>query len=124
MRKNRERIQTKLNSMASILLDDIIKPDEIVQEGQESIVASLYDQNGNKLTFNLSLTVTPKEVEEIEPAPTLSDQISTILSEITSLKLNVAKLEGYHTQSEDEPSVPDEPTEPNTPNEDQVDDDL
>lgn len=99
MKQMRESIQYKLISMASILLDDIIVPGEAVQRGQESIVASIYDKDGNKLTFDLSLTVTPKDIEEVEPVPTLSEQLSLLLEEITDLKIEVARLRSYHEQS-------------------------
>ena len=92
----REKIQVKLNSMASILLDDIIVPESPIQSGQESIVASFFDKDGNRFTFNLSLTVTPKEIETVEPTPTLADQVSTILEKLTSLEEDVSNLKNYH----------------------------
>lgn len=113
----REKIQIKLNSMASILLDDIIIPGSPIQSGQESIVASFFDEDGNRYTFNLSLTVTPKEIETVEPTPTLADQVSTILEKLTLLEEDVSNLKNYHLA----PSVEtEEPTQDvsETPQED------
>ena len=103
----REKVQTKLNSMASILLDDVIVPDKNEQEGNESISASYYDKYGNKFTFSLSLTVVPKvkdeDPTEETPLPT-SEQISAILTKVTALEDDVLVLKSYHTSS-DTPSV-------------------
>lgn len=103
----REKVQTKLNSMASILLDDVIVPDKNEQEGNESISASYYDKYGNKFTFNLSLTVVPKAKDEdpTEETPlTISEQISAILTKVTALEEDVGTLKSYHTSS-DTPST-------------------
>lgn len=103
----REKVQTKLNSMASILLDDVIVPDKNEQEGNESIAASYYDKYGNKFTFSLSLTVVPKVKDEdpTEETPlTISEQISAILTKVTALEEDVGTLKSYHTSS-DTPSV-------------------
>ena len=103
----REKVQTKLNSMASILLDDVIVPDRDEQEGNESISASYYDKYGNKFTFNLSLTVVPKVKDEdpTEETPlTVSEQISAILTKVTALEEDVGTLKSYHTSS-DTPSA-------------------
>ena len=117
-RELREMTHVKLHEMASILLDDIIVPGEIRQEGQESIMASCIDRNGNKYLFNLSLTVTPEEIVQSEPAPTLADQISTIIEELVGIKEDISTLKGYHTQIEipteqdnGEPSDIETPTE-------------
>lgn len=103
----REKVQTKLNSMASILLDDVIVPDKNEQEGNESISASYYDKYGNKFTFSLSLTVVPKVKDEdpTEETPlTTSEQISAILTKVTALEEDVGFLKSYH-RSSDTPSV-------------------
>lgn len=102
MRQMREKIQIKLNSMASILIDDIIVPGEPTQSGQESIIASFFDKDGNKFTFNLSLTVTPKEIEVVEPTPTLSDQVAIILEKLTALEEDVSNLKNYHLTPQEE----------------------
>ena len=104
-RELREMTQVKLHEMASILLDDIIVPGEIRQEGQESIMASCIDRNGNKYLFNLSLTVTPEEIVQSEPVPTLADQVSTIIDELSSIKDDISTLKGYHTQIEADPNT-------------------
>ena len=107
MKSMREKVQTKLNSMASILLDDVIVPDKNEQEGNESISASYYDKYGNKFTFSLSLTVVPKVKDEdpTEETPlTTSEQISAILTKVTALEEDVGVLKSYHTSS-DTPSV-------------------
>ena len=98
MKPFREKIHNKLYSMASILLDNVIIPGEEKQEGSDSIIASYYDDNGNKYTFTLSLNVTPEsEVEIIDDEPlTLAEQISTILEKVTALETDVAILKGYH----------------------------
>ena len=54
MKPFKEKIHNKLYSMASILLDNVIIPGETKQEGSDSIIASYYDDNGNKFTFTLS----------------------------------------------------------------------
>lgn len=103
----REKVQTKLNSMASILLDDVIVPGKDEQEGNESISASYYDKYGNKFTFNLSLTIVPKVKDEdpTEETPlTIPEQISAILTKVTALEEDVGTLKSYHTSS-DTPSV-------------------
>ncbi len=99
-RELKEMTQIKLHEMASILLDDIIVPGEIRQEGEESIVASCVDRNGNKFIFNLSLTVVPEEIVQVDPTPTLSDQVSTIIDELSSIKDDISTLKGYHTEIE------------------------
>lgn len=120
-RELKEMTQIKLHEMASILLDDIIIPGEIRQEGQESISASCVDRNGNKFIFDLSLTVTPEEVVQSEPVPTLSEQIATIVSDLNSIKDDILTLKGYHTQIEPvdtDPAVNIEDPEPVSPLED------
>lgn len=113
MRNVKEKVQTKLNSMASILLDDIIVVGEKRQEGTESIVASFYDKEGNKFTFNLSLTITPEEIEQVTPAPTLSEQVNSILEEIGALKNDISTLKGYHTTIEVDTPNEEQQTEEN-----------
>lgn len=97
--KMREKVQTKLNNMASILLDDIILPEQEEQSGAESIQASYYDKFGNKFTFTLSLNVTPKQkVEPSEPTPTVDEQLSAILLEISRIEADIEDLKTYHNQ--------------------------
>lgn len=96
--KMREKVQTKLNSMANILLDDIIVPDQEFQQGQETISASYYDQFGNKFSFDLTLSVTPfEEQASTEPVLSMSDQIEMILAKITHIEQDVANLQAFHT---------------------------
>lgn len=107
--KTREKVQTKLNSMASILLDDIIVPGETNQQGSETLSASYYDNDGNKFTFVLGLTVTPNADEETgaeETALTIDEKLEMILSKISSLEEDVNLLKTYHTNApaENEPS--------------------
>lgn len=112
----REKVQSKLNSMASILLDDILVPDQIEQQGSETLVGSYYDEDGNKFTFTLSLTVAPKkkaETEETEEPVNISDQIATILEKIIALEEDVSVLKNYHLTAQE----PTETTEQNNPTE-------
>ena len=51
MKPIKEKIQTKLNSMASILIDNIIVPGESHQSGSDEVSASFYDKDGNKFSF-------------------------------------------------------------------------
>lgn len=117
MRRVNEKIQDKLYSMSSILLGNVIIPRKIEQEGSDSIVASYYDDNENKYTFTLSLNVTPKEKteEDSEEPVTMAEQISMILSKLTSLEEDVEILKGYHassnTPSSDDLSVPNTTTD-------------
>lgn len=110
MRPMREKIQTKLNSMASILMDNIIVPNEIQQQGSEEMTASFYDKDGNKFSFTLALQVTPKDVTEPEPVeePTLQELIDqeiaklNIEQDLASIKDAIAELKAYHeTPQED-----------------------
>ena len=97
----REHVQSKLNNMASILLDDIIVPEKEEQSGSESIQASYYDKFGNRFTFTLSLSVTPKEkADTSEPIPTTQDQLELILAKLSILENKVSNLENYHNSSE------------------------
>lgn len=99
----REKIQTKLNAMASILIDDILIPEQQEQEGAETVMASYYDKFGNKFTFTLGLTVTPKkrdEESETKEPISIQDQIALILEKITSLEEDVSELKTYHPQTE------------------------
>lgn len=103
MRHMREKVQTKLNAMASILIDDIIVPEQQEQEGAETVMASYYDKFGNKFTFTLGLTVTPKQKEEgseTEEPVSVQDQVALILEKITALEQDVAELKTYHPQTE------------------------
>lgn len=104
MKPMREKIQSKLNSMASILLDDIVVPEQEIQSGNETIVASFYDKYENKFTFTLSLNVSPKEIaadQTDDQALTMADQISMILEKLTLLESDVAGLKVYHQTSEE-----------------------
>ena len=93
----REHVQSKLNNMASILLDDIIVPEQEEQSGSETIQASYYDKNGNRFTFTLSLNVTPKEkAETVDPMPTTQEQLDLILTKLALLESEVSDLKGYH----------------------------
>ena len=60
----KEKVQDKLNSMANLLLDDILKPHEIMQSGEKSITAGWYDENDNRFDFTLTIKVSPTLVEE------------------------------------------------------------
>lgn len=114
MRPMREKIQTKLNAMASILLDDIIVPEQSEQEGSETIVASFHDKDGNKFSFTLTLDVTHKnKVEESDDASTgltISEQIAAILEKITQIENEIVGLRAYHT-SPDAPIINDDTNE-------------
>lgn len=117
MRHMREKVQTKLNAMASILIDDIIIPEQQEQEGAETVMASYYDKFGNKFTFTLGLTVTPKQKEgsETEEPVSVQDQVALILEKITALEQDVAELKSYHPQTETI-VVEDGTNEPQDPN--------
>lgn len=110
MKPFKEKIYNKLYSMASILLDNIVIPGEAKQEGSDSIIASYYDEEGNKYTFTLSLNVTPETEDEIiEPEPiTLAEQIAAILEKVTALETEVALLKGYHVSNEIQTDSPTE----------------
>ena len=106
--KMREHIQSKLNNMASILLDDIIIPEQEEQSGSETIQASYYDKFGNKFTFTLGLNVTPKQkVEPSEPTPTTDEQLALILEQLALLEEEVSELKGYHNQTPTETPAED-----------------
>lgn len=107
----RERVQTKLNNMASILLDDIIVPGEDSQQGADTIQASYYDHYGNKFTFSLGLTVTPKEESgSIDDSVLTTDQkLEMILEKISILESDINSLKEYHTTPA--PQTEQEPTE-------------
>lgn len=122
-RELREMTHVKLHEMASILLDDILVPGEIRQEGQESIMASCVDRDGNKYLFNLSLTVTPEEIIQSEPVPTLADQVSTIIEELSNIQNDIATLKGYHTQIEVDPNTNENVTEDPNPTENPTEED-
>lgn len=104
MRPMREKIQVKLNSMASILMDNIIVPNEVQQQGSEEMTASFYDREGNKFSFTLALQVTPKDVTEEEPVeePTVQELIDQAIAQlgleqdIASIKDAIAELKAYH----------------------------
>lgn len=100
MRHMREKVQTKLNAMASILIDDILVPEQQEQEGAETVMASYYDKFGNKFTFTLGLTVVPnkKDDAEVEEPVSIQDQVSLILEKLTSLEEDVSVLKSYHAQ--------------------------
>lgn len=96
----REHVQSKLNNMASILLDDIIIPEKEEQSGSETIQASYYDKFGNKFTFTLGLNVTPKEkVEPSESTPTTDEQLALIIQQLETLEAEVSELKNYHTEN-------------------------
>ena len=96
MKPMREKIQTKLNSMASILLDDIIVPDRYEQHGSGTIAASLYDDKGNKFRFTLSLDVS-QEDDEPNDELTIPEQIGIINEQISLIKNDIANLKSFHT---------------------------
>lgn len=105
MKPMREKIQSKLNSMASILIDDIVVPEQDRQNGSETITAGFFDKYGNKFTFTLTLDVVEEskveEVEDGETGLTVSEQIGIILDKLTRLEGEVAELKTYHTQNND-----------------------
>ena len=93
MRRMKEKVQTKLISMSSILLDDILVPNEEKQHGYEHVSASFYDKYGNKFTFDLSLTVTPRVID----APvTIPDQLDNILNKMDNIENGVEQLKQAH----------------------------
>lgn len=111
MKPFKEKIHNKLYSMASILLDNVIIPGETKQEGSDSIIASYYDDNGNKFTFTLSLSVVPEANENtsVEEPLSLADQVGIILEKVMLLENEVARLSGYHDSMPAEPG--ENPTE-------------
>lgn len=127
MRPMREKIQTKLNSMSSILMDNIINPKEVKQRGLEKITSSFYDKDGNQFSFTLILKVTPEEKEEQDYAiddmydevlnlceeeeevtPVTTEEalnialskIDTLESAISSIKEDIDVLKEYHKTPE------------------------
>lgn len=100
----KERIQTKLNSMASILMDNIIVPGERRQSGYDEVSASLYDKDGNKFAFKLSLQVTPKgETDDVEESEfeTSEDKIDRIEAAIVAIQADIDTLKAYHAPAND-----------------------
>ena len=112
VRKMREKIQVKLNSMASILVDDIVNPNKKEQEGSESIVASFFDKDGNKFLFDLKLTVVPEQKEGEIPDPigmSQQEQMDLILREIAEIKEEIAEIKQNQNNGQDTPqTAPDE----------------
>lgn len=112
VRKMREKIQIKLNSMASILVDDIVNPNKKEQEGSESIVASFFDKDGNKFLFDLKLTVVPEQKEGEIPDPigmSQQEQMDLILREIAEIKEEIAQIKQNQNNDQDTPkTAPDE----------------
>jgi len=109
MKPIKEKIQTKLNSMASILIDNIIVPDERHQSGYDEVSASLYDKNGNKFSFKLSLRVTPKEgtdddLDDIEVV-TAEEKISRIEEAIVAIQEDINLLKAYHVNNSEDNAV-------------------
>lgn len=99
MRRMKEKVQTKLISMSSILLDDILVPNEEKQHGYEHVSASFYDKYGNKFTFDLSLTVTPRVQDSdsnIDAPVTIPDQLDNILNKMDNIENGVEQLKQAH----------------------------
>lgn len=109
MKPIKEKIQTKLNSMASILIDNIIVPDERYQSGSDEVSASFYDKNGNKFSFKLSLRVTPKEgmdddLDDTEII-TAEEKISRIEEAIVTIQEDISLLKAYHENKREDSAV-------------------
>jgi len=102
----KEKIHSKIFSMVSILMDNIIDPNETYQEGSDSIIANIFDQHGNKYTMDLSITVTPAilvDDDDAEDMVQLSDRVEELESKVVFLEEQVALLKSYH-KSESEVS--------------------
>ena len=104
----KEKIQTKLNSMASILMDNIIVPGEVQQHGYDKLKASFHDKDGNKYSFKLSLRVTPNGYEpedfdhDIDFPNARLDRLERTVAEMQN-DIDVLKI--YHqTQNNEEES--------------------
>lgn len=109
MKPIKEKIQTKLNSMASILIDNIIVPGERHQSGSDEVSASFYDKDGNKFSFKLSLLVTPKEgaddnLNDTEIITT-EEKINKIEEAIMVIQEDIGILKAYHTSVNKDPAV-------------------
>ena len=105
MKPMREKIQTKLNSMASILIEDLFVPEEKEQEGYKTIDAGFYDRHGNRFDFRLKLNITPKsKIEELDPAEDVfgeemsKEEMQEKFKDIIS---RVKLLESYTSEHED-----------------------
>ena len=109
MRPIKEKIQTKLNSMASILIDNIIVPGERHQSGSDEVSASFYDKDGNKFSFKLSLLVTPKEGAGDDLAGTeiitKEEKINRIEEAIVAIQEDIGLLKAYHVNTNDGQAV-------------------
>lgn len=108
MKPIKEKIQTKLNSMASILIDNIIVPGERHQSGSDEVSASFYDKDGNKFSFRLSLRVTPKEgADDIGDTEiiTTEEKINKIEEAIVAIQKDIGLLKAYHVNTNDGQAV-------------------
>lgn len=109
MKPIKEKIQTKLNSMASILIDNIIVPGERHQSGSDEVSASFYDKDGNKFSFRLSLRVTPKEGADDNldgtEIITTEEKINRIEEAIVAIQEDISLLKTYHANVNKDPVV-------------------
>lgn len=109
MKPIKEKIQTKLNSMASILIDNIIVPGERHQSGSDEVSASFYDKDGNKFSFKLSLRVTPKEGADDNLVDTeiitTEEKITKIEEAIMAIQKDIGLLKAYHVNTNDGQAV-------------------
>ena len=109
MKPIKEKIQTKLNSMASILIDNIIVPGERHQSGSDEVSASFYDKNGNKFSFKLSLLVTPKEGADDGLGDTeiitTEEKINRIEEAIVAIQEDISLLKAYHVNINEDHAV-------------------
>lgn len=109
MKPIKEKIQTKLNSMASILIDNIIVPGERHQSGSDEVSASFYDKDGNKFSFKLSLLVTPKEGADDNLVDTeiitTEEKITKIEEAIMAIQEDISLLKAYHENKREDSAV-------------------
>lgn len=109
MKPIKEKIQTKLNSMASILIDNIIVPGERHQSGSDEVSASFYDKDGNKFSFRLSLHVIPKEGADDGLGDTeiitTEEKINRIEEAIVAIQKDIGLLKAYHANTNDGQAV-------------------
>ncbi|XP_041988165.1 uncharacterized protein LOC121739697 [Aricia agestis] len=59
------------------LADDVVQP---VTKGEQKTLGILWDSRGDTLKFNTSLSRVPKEVRELQRAPTKREALSTVMS--------------------------------------------
>ena len=93
MKPIKEKIQTKLNSMASIAFDNIMVPNSEEQSGQNTIKAGFFDKFGNKINLKLDVNIISASDIESGVAPDQStDSIDLLESRVSALEETVSSM--------------------------------